>query len=110
MAARESLGWYLGKRRTFTATFVRFGQKPGWSEEWVKTILVKDLRLADRRRSHFMADHLWMNLTKAFEALDLQEGDVMTFDARVSEYIKGRREEGLSVDFHLTRPTKASKR
>jgi hypothetical protein len=61
-----------------------------------------------------VADHLWFTKTKGFEALgSLKNGDVIEFEARVTNYRKGyvNRKIGVnqrSVDYKLSRPTKLS--
>lgn len=63
-------------------------------------------------------EHLWFTMGKGFERLDLKEGDVVRFDACVTEYMKGyrgRRDEfdfegeSLEQDFRLSFPTKIRK-
>ena len=57
-----------------------------------------------------LTDHIWMNWTKGFGALDpWYPGDVVAFDARVGPYVKGyagRGEDNRVIDYRLTRPTK----
>jgi hypothetical protein len=76
-------------------------------------VLLTDIRDAEL---HPIADHLWLNLTKVLEALDLRPGDTVQFDARVTAYCKGyqgRRDDvycPVSRDYQLSRPTKVSRR
>jgi hypothetical protein len=62
-----------------------------------------------------VADHLWFNYTKGFQALGiLVEGDVIEFYARVREYTKGYvnyREmiDEREIDYKLSYPTKFRK-
>ncbi len=58
-----------------------------------------------------MCDHLWLNKTRAFAALDLSVGLEVQFAARVKPYSKGYmgKKEGLKreakQDFKLSHPT-----
>jgi hypothetical protein len=45
---------------------------------------------------------------KTFENLDLTEGDIIQFDARVTTYNKGLRGK-RTIDYKLSNPTKAIK-
>lgn len=97
-------------RNTFYGTFVRFGIKNGYRGT-EKTVLLKDVKTED---GVIVTDHLWFNFTKGFEKLNLEEGMVVKFDARVSEYIKGYRGYRedvycpISIDYRLSHPTKLS--
>ena len=84
-------------------------------DEWVThdlTVLLVDVRDSD---GNPVTDHLWFNYTKGFASLgDLQEGDVIRFDARVRPYIKGyvnQREyiDEREVDYKLAYPTKVAR-
>lgn len=111
---RHKLAQKDGERMTFTGVFVRFGTKKGYRGS-EKTVLLQGIKFEDGTPA---TNHLWFNLTKGFEALDLQAGDVVQFDARVTEYIKGyfgRREilecipPEPQLDYKLSRPTRMSK-
>ena len=97
------------ERARFTATFGRFGTKSGWRDVPVQTVLVNEIRDASGK---IVADHLWLNLTKGFEQLNLQQGDRIQFDARVKHYIKGyqgRHDDvfkPIELDYKLSHPTK----
>jgi len=82
---REELAGIEDFRGTFTGTFIRFGSKAGYRGP-ESTLLLGDVRDTEDRA---MTDHLWFNLTKGFDALDLQPGDRVRFDARVKMYLKG---------------------
>lgn len=96
------------ERHTFTAEFVRFGFKNGYKGP-EKTVLLKDVKLNDE----ILCDHLWFNFTKGFEQCDLNEGDVVQFDGRITSYEKGYKgwnEEKqllapISTDYKIERPT-----
>ena len=100
-----------GYRGTFTGIFERYGSKSAYRGPPVRTLLLKDVRQDGRP----VCDHLWLNETKGFAALwDLQNGDTVQFDGRVTRYVKGyrgRRDDvykPVEVDYKLSRPTKVS--
>jgi hypothetical protein len=109
---RQALAAREAERATFHGTFERFGTKRGWQGRQEQTLLLKDIcDQADTR----VCDHLWFNFTKAFARLNLQAGDTVQFDARVTGYLKGyfgRREEvykPTEVDYKLSHPTRVKK-
>ena len=109
---REELEKRFGRRERFSGTFKRFGSKTGYEGRIEKTVLLVDIKDKDER---IVSDHLWFRLTKGFEALNLQVGDTVMFDARVSNYVKGyvRESEFIderTVDYKLNYPTKIQKR
>ena len=110
---RENLKKLHGVRTRFQGTFVRFGEKSSFKGPPKVTVLLKDVK----RGSDILCDHLWFNLTKELEKLDLQPNDVVEFDARVTGYVKGykghRRSDDefdddapLEKDYRLSHPTK----
>lgn len=112
---REALAPHHLRRLTFTGTFVRVGTKPGWKGKVVQTLLLRDIK---DDAGNVLTDHLWFNLTREFATLDLQEGDEVKFDARVTRYLKGyrgRREDELAFDkpptwdYRLSHPTHVRK-
>lgn len=113
---RSVLAKLHGVRRRFQGVFVRFGKKSGYKDVLTTTILLKDI--ADVASGKIVADHLWFTMGKGFEKLDLSDGDIIRFDARVTEYIKGyqgRQDEDdydykpIEHDFRLSFPTKFAK-
>lgn len=108
---RNELRKRNGTRSTFIGKFSRFGWKPGWKTD-ERTVLLVDIRTPD---GDVLCDHLWFNLTKQFDMLSLQAGDVVQFDARIKKYEKGyygRREDvyvPISIDYKLSHPTKLRK-
>lgn len=99
-------------RETFQGEFVRYGLKSGWHGQ-DKTILLRNIK---RKDGKIVSDHLWFNFTKGFSNLgELQEGDIIQFDARVKEYekgYKGWREDvykPIEIDYKLSHPTKIMK-
>ena len=111
---RHNLKTMNDERRRFTGEFVRYGTKRGWHAPTI-TVLFKDI--TDVETGQRVTNHLWFNLTKAFSALGLVEGDVIAFDARVTRYTKGyqgrRAEEHgeawSATDYRLSRPTKVER-
>jgi len=112
---REELAKLHGKRRRFQGVFVRFGQKSGYKYP-LTTILLKDV--VDVASGKLVTDHLWFTMGKQFEALELKEGDVVHFNARVTEYEKGyrgRQDEDdydykpVQIDYRLSFPTQFMK-
>jgi hypothetical protein len=112
---REELAKIAGQRRRFEAVFERFGKKTGYKCE-LTTILLKDVR--DLASGRIVTDHLWFTDGKRFQTLQLQPGDHVRFEARVTEYLKGyrgRQDEDepdykpVQTDFRLSFPTKMMK-
>ena len=105
---REELRKIDGVRARFTGTFVRFGIKNGYKGP-VRTILLSNVM---NEAGYVVTDHLWFNLTKGFERIDLREGDRVEFCARVKEYEKGyagRRDDvykPVEIDYKLSHPTR----
>lgn len=105
---RELLGRHDGKRLRFFATVERYGSKRGWRGRSVDTILLRNVCLGDE----VVCDHLWF--TDGKWSVGLGIGDVFSFEARVSTYVKGyqgrlaeqRSRAWSESDYHLERPTK----
>lgn len=105
---REGLKNINGVRQTFVATFERFGKKNGFKGYPVTTLLFNDVK--DKYGTVF-TDHLWFSDCEGWKKLNLQEGDKVSFDARVKTYIKGykgRRDDidapPISKDYKLSHP------
>ena len=109
---REKLAKLRNMRKRFKGTFDRFGLKSGYKGP-LTTVLLKDI--IDVSSGKVVTDHLWFNLTKGLEKLQLLEGDIVGFDARVTRYLKGYqgiREDELhpvGIDYRLSFPTKVEK-
>jgi hypothetical protein len=101
------LGDLYGQRRRFTGTFVRQGRKrayKGYGTEgdgYDATVLFQGVMDESGR---IVADHLWFNLTEGFVGAGMAGGDLVSFDARVDDYLKGYEKD--SYDYKLLRPTK----
>jgi hypothetical protein len=114
---REDLARIYGSRRAFQGVFLRFGMRSGYKGP-LTTVLLKDIQDVVARK--VVTDHLWFTMGKRMAQLDLKEGDVVRFEARVTRYLKGyrgRREEddfegnyqSLEYDYRLSFPTKVVK-
>lgn len=99
------------ERHRFRGTFERFGEKKSFGHV-KKTVLLVDITDLD---GNLLTDHLWFNFTKGFEKVSPRAGDILEFDARVTEYEKGYRGYRddvfcpLSWDYRLSNPTKIVK-
>jgi len=112
---RENLKKIDGLRKEFTGTFIRFGKKTNFKGYPETTILLQDVKCTTDKK--ISCDHLWFNLTKEFNKIGLQEGDIVKFHARVKEYIKGYKghkyddeeymnEHPIQSDYKLSHPSK----
>ena len=100
------------ERHTFIGEFIREGFKNSYRGLLETTILLRNIRLVDTNK--VVTDHLWFSKTKGFEALNLKEGDIVQFDARVNTYKKKYKgywdeEAYLINDYQLSYPTKLRK-
>ena len=108
---RKALADKEGERRSFHATFARFGSKQGYQGYKEETILLKNI--VDIVTNKIIADHAWFNFTKSFQRLKLTEGMHITFDARIKEYRKGYVNKRYGIDqrkkdYRLSHPTNVS--
>src|SRR5208283_5656770 len=106
---RLKLAQYNGKRRRFEGTFERFGVKAGYKGP-LKTLVL--LNVVDVYTREEVCDHLWFTVGKQLDRLDLKEGELIRFYARVTQYLKGyvhRGEDNREVDYRLSYPTKFAK-
>ena len=109
---RNELGKMNQTRCRFKGIFERYGKKTNYKGFPETTVLLKEIRKGDK----IVSDHLWFSLTKGFQKLgELKQGDVVEFDARVTEYLKGYKgyredvDKPLETDYRLSFPTKFSK-
>jgi hypothetical protein len=112
---REELAKVCGQRKSFQGVFVRFGRKPGYKGSETTILLTHICDIASRK---LVTDHVWLTMGKQLQKLDLKVGDILRFDARVTEYLKGyqgRRDEDdydckpVESDFRLSFPSKLRK-
>jgi hypothetical protein len=109
---REQLESVNGNRMRFRATVKRFGTKKNYHGYPEPTILLKNVTFVDN--GSVATDHIWFTVGKTLAKLMLKPGEIVEFDARVGEYIKGyvnHREyiDEREIDYKLNRPTKFSK-
>ena len=99
-----------GKRCTFIATVGKFGKKSAWKGEDETTILLLDIK---DESSNPLEDHVWMVCRKRIKECNLEIGDIIQFNARVTLYRKGYREDDdenpFRFDYRLSFPTKIAK-
>lgn len=106
---RHELKKLDGQRDLFSAKFVREGIKSAYRGALLPTILLKEVRRVSDQR--LMCDHIWLNKTKALEAIELKVGLEIQFCARVKQYTKGylgkKRDINREIkqDFKLSHPT-----
>jgi hypothetical protein len=112
---REQLAKVYGIRGHFQGVVDRFGVKAGWKHS-LTTVMLRDV--SDCTTKKVVTDHLWFVVHKQFASLNLAAGDVVSFDARVTKYLKGyqgRRNEDdydrkpVEIDYRLSFPTKMKK-
>lgn len=92
-----------GKRETFIGRYDSQSRKASYQGQAI-TVLVKDIR---RLSGEFVADHMWFNYTKGFQAIYLTQGDHIRFTATSKPYHKGPNKR--RADYHLSRPAKIEK-
>lgn len=103
---RLKLAQYKFQRRRFEGTFERFGIKSGYKGP-LRTLVL--LNVKDVLTQQEVCDHLWFTIGKQLDKLNLKEKDVIRFDARVTQYLKGyvhREEDNREVDYRLSFPNK----
>jgi len=87
-------------RRVFSATVDRFGRRNvnRLNKDVVWTIVLKNITDKD---GNLITDHIWLNLSKEFDKLNLREGDRIEFSARVVEYYKKNYRAKSEKDYKL---------
>ena len=110
---REKLKDIDGCRERFKGRFVRIGFKKQFRGPPKETILLCDVvRLSDQEK---VTEHLWLNMTKQIEKINLVPGDMIAFDTRAKKYIKGYQgyrddvPRSRETDYKLSYPTKIEK-
>jgi hypothetical protein len=101
-----------GIRHRFKARVERFGTKTNYHGFPAPTLLLTDVRFASNNKP--ATDHIWFTVGKTIEKMELQPGDIIEFDARVGEYVKGyvnHRDwtDERTIDYKLNRPTRIVK-
>ena len=112
---RNQLKQLQEQRMKFVGTFKRYGNKSNWHGFPETTILLVDIKDCNGK---IVTDHIWFKQTKGFVAINpLVEGDLIEFEARVKDYVKGYHgrkaeeygEENYELDYKLNFPTKIRK-
>lgn len=100
MLMRKELKKMNNLRRVFTATVERFGRRNvnRLNKEVIWTIVLKNIT---DKNGKLITDHVWFNLSKEFDRLNLREGDRIEFSARVVEYYKRNYQAKPEKDFKL---------
>lgn len=95
---RHELAKMVGQKHRFTGMFVRYGSRQQGDDE-IKTLCISNICLRDR----FTAHHIWFDAHEEWQELDLKYGDVVSFYAQVSPYVKNCfTEDGAQVtDYKL---------
>src|SRR5258708_4401916 len=99
---RTKLKATVGKRARYFGRVERFGTKTSYGY-LKKTLLRCDVK---DEAGTLITEHLWFNLTQGFEDAALKIGDRVSFWARSAPYLKGYFDEGQTVDYKLSHPTK----
>lgn len=89
------------ERFRVTAEFGKFGVKRNWNGYEEPTVCFQNIKDSD---NNLLTDHIWFTVGKRINDLNLQEGDIIQFEARVSGYKKGYYKNDF--DYKLNNPTK----
>jgi hypothetical protein len=108
---RTTLARQEGQRKKFQGIFVRLGKKVNFKGHSEETILLKNI--FDLEAQRVVADHIWFSYTTGFQKIRLEEGCLVSFEARVRKYVKGYVNRQYKMDhrredFKLSHPTKIS--
>lgn len=109
---RSVLKKYLGLRFKVYAEVDKFGQKSAYRGLPKTTILLKDIK---DENGVTLTDHLWLTVGKRIDKHSLTPGDLIEFDGRVTEYVKGYQGSRWGVyapiekDYRLSNPTRIRK-
>lgn len=68
----------------YTGTFIRYGSLYEYGIKFI-TVLIRNIKT----EKEIVTDHQWFRINQGFEGLSLEEGDIVTFTAEVSTYLKG---------------------
>jgi hypothetical protein len=109
---RTELKKINGTRTRFRGTVERTGSRPNYHGFPEPTVLLKNVVFVNTGK--LATDHIWFTVGKTLERLALQPGDIVEFDARVGDYVKGyiNQKEYIDereIDYKLNRPTKIQK-
>lgn len=111
---RTELQKLANQRKRFCGTVEKFGWKKAFRGPDLKTIMISNVHLADRRGNpvgEVLTDHVWFTCGKWSYSLEV--GDHIAFFARVEKYVKGYKgprddvwDAPIEEDYLLKRPTK----
>lgn len=106
---REQLRELENQRLRFRAEVNRFGFKKNYHGYPQPTILFSRIERVDTGEE--LTDHVWFDVRKTIENLNLRPGSIVEFDARVTEYEKGyvniwQGIDNSEIDYRLSHPTK----
>jgi hypothetical protein len=105
---RKELAKMEGARMRFTAIIARLGKKNNFKGAPSETVLFTDVR---NEQGELMTQHVWFTVGKQLSCVYDNVGKRVSFDARVSGYVKGFKGYGLEIlkpkeaDFKLSNPT-----
>lgn len=103
---RKQLEKLYGKRMRFSGTFVRKGKArayKGWGslgDGFDETFLLSGVK---DHAGRLLTDHLWFKMTGSFRRAAMSEGQTVSFDGRVDDYVMGYYR--TDYDYKLSRPT-----
>lgn len=109
---RAELKKYVGLRFKVFAEVEKFGQKPSFRGPPKTTVLLTNIK---DEKGVILTDHLWLTVGKRIERCNLSPGDLVEFEGRVTEYVKGYQGSRWDVyapiktDYRLANPTKIKK-
>ncbi|MDR1857288.1 MAG: AAA family ATPase [Desulfovibrio sp.] len=106
----KALASIKNQRGTFCGVFVCYGARPAFKGPDKPMVLLADVR---NTKGNIVAERMWLSRTKGFAAVDLQNGDMVQFDALVERnarlylvYVPGLElPHYVPVDYVLNRPT-----
>ena len=104
---RNELSKLNNKRMTFIAEFDRYGSKSNYHGFTEPTICFKNVLFEDGKKA---TDHIWFTLGSRLMAIgNLNGGDKVSFQARITMYEKGYYREYRESDYKLSNPTRLQK-
>ena len=105
---RKKLKELNNQRITIIAGFEKFGTKTNFKGYLEQTALF--VNLTDENDNE-LCDHIWFTVGKRIANLNLEYGNIISFEARISSYVKGyvnNRDfvDERTIDYKLNNPTK----
>jgi len=89
--ASELVGMRLEFRATVGRTSIKLNED--------RTVIIHDIRVTDTNEQ--VMDHIWLNWSKPFTQLNIQENDIIVFEATIKKFTKGYR--GIRRLWHIRR-------